>query len=116
MNKIPHKVYKHLRWVNNESDGHATVQLGISLNKEGYHTCGKEFPGATQRQDANLRAVVDTGCMATYMGVDRASSLGTKKKNLINNNGKKKKVKKFKSKLKIAFAERRRKRVNLRKK
>ena len=80
MTKIPHKVYKHLRWVNKESDGHATVQLGISLNKEGYHTCGKEFPGATQRQDANLRAVVDTRCIARCMGVGQINSLGIKKK------------------------------------
>ena len=83
MNKIPHKVYNHLRWVNKESDGHVTVQLGISLNKEGYHMCGKELPGATQRQDANLRAKVDSRSMATCMRLGQMSLLEIKRRDLL---------------------------------
>ena len=58
---IHHKIYKHLRWVNKDPEEHAMVQLDVSLDREGYQACGVRFPGANQRRDANLRAIVDTG-------------------------------------------------------
>ena len=81
--KIPHKIYEHLKWITKAPAAHARVLLEASVDVEGYKASGEEFPGATKRRNSDLRALPDTGCMATCMGVGQLSSLGIRIQDLL---------------------------------
>ena len=81
--KIPHKIYEHLKWVNKAPAAHARILLEASLDTEGYQASGAEFPSATRRRSADLRALPDTRCMATCMGAGQLSLIGIRKQDLL---------------------------------
>ena len=81
--KIPHKIYEHLKWINKAPAAHARILLDASLDTEGYQASGAEFPSATRRRSTDLRALSDTGCMATCIGADQLSLLGIRKQDLL---------------------------------
>ena len=81
--KIPHKIYEHLKWITKAPAAHARVLLEASMDVEGYKACGEDFPGAARRRNSDLRALPDTGCMATCMGLGQLSSLGIKPQDLL---------------------------------
>ena len=83
MAKIPHKIYEHLKWVNKAPAEHARILLEASLDTEGYQASGAEFPSKTRRRSADLRALPDTGCMATCIGAGQLSLLGIRKQDLL---------------------------------
>ena len=76
--KIPHKIYEHLKWITKAPAAHARVLLEASVDVEGYKACGEEFPGAAKRRSSDLRALPDTGCMATCMGVGQLRDKNTR--------------------------------------
>ena len=81
--KIPHKIYEHQKWVNKAPAAHARILLEASLDTEGYQASGAEFPSATRRRSADLRALPDTGCMATCIGAGQLSLLGIRRQDLL---------------------------------
>ena len=83
MAKIPHMIYEHLKWAIKAPAAHARVLLEACVDIEGYKASGTGFPSATRRRSTDLKALPDTGCMATCMGVGQLSLLGIKTQDLL---------------------------------
>ena len=83
MAKIPHMIYEHLKWVIKAPAAHARVLLEACVDIEGYKASGTGFPSATRRRSTDLKALPDTGCMATCIGTCQLSLLGIGKRDLL---------------------------------